>query len=239
MTYFQSLFSPDKNFCRAIKNITGFYPSNIRLYKLALTHKSQAEKIIGEFYSSNERLEFLGDAVLGVVIADYLFKRHPFEDEGFLTQARSKIVNRSTLHKVAIEMGIDRLIAYDKGSAHEIRYILGNALEALIGAVYLDKSIKGARNFILNRMLIHYLDVDKALARETDFKSKLINWAQKEKKQVVFHVTKEIDMGSKKEFVVCVKLDNNFAGEGRGFSKKSAEQQAAEAACEKLKPLME
>ncbi|MBI2968713.1 MAG: ribonuclease III [Bacteroidetes bacterium] len=237
--YFRHFFSSDKDFTRTIKHITGFYPSNIHVYKLAFIHKSSAGEAKEGYFHCNERLEFLGDAVLNTVIAAFLFKKFPYESEGFLTQARSKIVSRNSLNEIARLLDIVQIIRYNPGSTGDTETILGNAFEALIGAIYIDKGFEMTKKFIVNRLLGEFIDLDEVLARETDFKSKLINWAQKERKPVVFTVLKETDKGPRREFIIEVRVDNTVAGKGIAFSKKAAEQKASEEACAKLKHLME
>ena len=173
---------------------------------MAFVHKSTAEQFKEGHINSNERLEFLGDAVLGLIVGDFLFRRFPYKDEGFLTQSRSKIVNRGILNNLSKQMGLDALLQVEKTGSHDNRFIMGNAFEALVGAIYIDKGYNSVQQFILGKVLKEYINVDEVVARETDFKSKLINWAQREKKNVTFEAFQEKNYGSRREFVVYVKV---------------------------------
>ena len=225
------LFSKDKKLSGALKNITGFYPGNIALYAMALRHKSLSRGIALQVMANNERLEFLGDALLDVVVADHLFRMFPYKDEGFLTKMRSKIVSRQQLNSLALKIGIQDLLEKE-GGVSAGSSIYGNALEALIGSVYLDKGYKGAKKFILKRLFVVYLDLDEIENTETDYKSKLTEWAQKEKKNLEFKVLKEARNSDSRSFLVGVFINNSLAGQASNFSKKRAEQMAAEKAWE-------
>ena len=222
--------STDSKFSQAIKNVFGFYPSNIHLYKLAFRHRSVAGNVNG-IRINNERLEYLGDAVLGSVVADFLFKKFPLKDEGFLTEMRSKIVCRSKLNKLAMKLGLDKLIQSSPETKVLSRSIKGDAFEAFIGALYLDKGYKFTRNIIVKRIINVHLDIDELENEETNFKSKLIEWTQKEKKKIVFNVIDEIGEGFSKQYVVEVVIDKKRIAEGRDFSIKNAEKNASEKAC--------
>lgn len=174
-------FSKDKQLFIAIKHIFGFYPGNINLYKQALRHKSAASEIRDGIKNSNERLEYLGDAVLSSVIADYLFKRFPYKDEGFLTEMRSKLVSRSHLNIICSKTGLDKLIEVNDTGALA-GSIKGNAFESVIGAIYLDKGYYFALNIIIYKIIKYYLDIDEIELQEFNYKSKLLEWVQKEKK---------------------------------------------------------
>lgn len=226
-------FSPEKKLYFSLKNILGFYPDNISLYLLAFRHRSAATEIKdGVKINSNERLEFLGDAVLGAVVAHYLFKKFPYKDEGFLTKMRSKIVSRSQLNQLAIKLGINKLIDSNT-SGFQQASMSGDAFEALIGAIYIDKGYKKVSDFILNRIIKTHLDIDEIETKETDFKSKLIEWSQKEKKELKFILAEGTI--ENKQYVIQATIDNEIKGTATHFSKKRAEQLASEGACGELK----
>jgi len=217
-----------------MKNLLGFTPLNISLYKLAFTPHTFASGSTNGLKSSNERLEYLGDAVLGAVVAEMLFKKFPFEDEGFLTEMRSKLVNRDHLGRLAKKTGMDFFINQQGNTQQLHRSSYGDAFEALIGAVYMDYGYAKAKEFILDRIIRHHVDLDELQKTELSFKSRLINWSQREKKKVLFELFEEFESGGKKLFQVIVIVDGNEAGKGEDFSKKRAEETAAEMACKSL-----
>jgi ribonuclease III len=176
-------FSSDKVLKQAIKSILGYKPGNIYLYHLAFLHKSATLETFNGIKVNNERLEFLGDAILDAVTADYLFRTFPAKDEGFLTEMRSKIVSRATLNKLSQKMGIDHLIQLDGSLSGTLRSFKGDAFEALIGAMYLDKGYDFTRKIILERIIRYYFNIDELVNQEVNFKSRIIEWAQHEKKQ--------------------------------------------------------
>lgn len=226
-------FSKEKQLYTSIKNIFGYYPENIFLYKLAFTHKSQAETYNG-IKVSNERLEFLGDAVIGSVVADYLFRIFPLRDEGFLTEMRSRIVSRAQLNKLSLKLGLDKLIVHTTGTNSVFRSIKGDAFEAIIGAMYLDKGYMFTRNVLINRIIKNHFDLVELANTDLNYKSKLIAWTQKEKKTIEFVVVSEIGSGYNKQYVVEVRVDDDSLGRGQDFSIKAAEQNAAMKVLEKL-----
>lgn len=229
--------SQQKKFRNAIAHIIGEKPSNVRLYQLAFRHTSASkETAIKGFKESNERLEYLGDAVLGMVIAEFLFKKFPYKDEGFLTEIRSRIVNRESLNGIARKLGLDKLIEYDgsRGRVMPARTSMyGDALEALVGAIYLDKGFAFSRRFILKELLSHY-DLDVLINNNANFKSRLIEWAQREGKRVEFEILSERGTNHFREFIAQVTVNDEPFAKGSGYSKKKAEQSAAEKACELL-----
>ncbi len=230
-------FSPDKAFVKKLKNVLGFVPGNVTLYKMAFRHRSAAKLLTNGSKSSNERLEFLGDAILGSVVAELLFKNYPYKDEGFLTEMRSKIVNRANLNQLARKMGFDELIVFDQKTVNvqsKHHSMLGDAFEALIGAVYLDKGYNFAQNVILKRIIKPYVDVHTLEVTETNFKSRLIEWCQRQGKEVSFDVIENSEGESTKLFTVQALIDNENCGVGRDYNKKNAEKLAAEKACEAL-----
>ncbi|MEG1718379.1 MAG: ribonuclease III [Bacteroidales bacterium] len=228
--FIPAYLSKDRKLYVAIKNILGFYPENIFLYQLAFRHKSASE-ISNGFRRNNERLEYLGDAVLSVVAAHYLFERYPNQDEGFLTEMRSKMVSRATLNKVGMKMGLHSLIRIEQNSQNGFKSVDGDALEALVGAIFLDKGFRFTEKVILNRIISLHIDVDEMEHKEWNFKSKLIDWGQKEKCNVHFQVLETINRGQKKLYKIDVIIDGVSRGQGIDHSIKSAEQLAAENAC--------
>lgn len=232
--------STDREYVRKLKNLLGFVPGNVHLYKMAFRHKSVAVTIKEGAKNSNERLEFLGDAVLGSVVAELLFKKYPYKDEGFLTEMRSKIVSRANLNQLSRKLGFNELIQFD---ARMISFpnkqgsLLGDAFEALIGAVYMDKGYTFTKNFLLNRIIKPHVDIQLLEQTETNFKSRLIEWCQHTGKEIVFQQTDNPEGESSKMFSVEAVVDGVVCGLGRDFNKKSAEKLAAEKACEFLKIL--
>lgn len=223
------LFTSQKPFYQAIKNLSGFYPGNISLYHLAFSHRSSAKETEHGAILSNERLEYLGDAVLGAVVADLLFKKFPYRDEGFLTEMRAKIVSRDNLKILAIKLGINQLVKIS-AEAGAFKSMYGDALEAFIGAVYLDKGYKITQWFILNRIIKNHVDLDHLEITDLNFKSKIINWAQKERKNLAFET---VDEGTETKLIkVRLLIDENEISTGEDYSKKKAEQIAAQKGCE-------
>ena len=217
-----------------IHNIFGFYPGNISLYKLALRHKSAAQELFNGIKVSNERLEYLGDAVLGLIVADYLFKIFPYKGEGFLTEMRSKIVSRSKLNELGKRLGYEDFIQISHGGGiGKSNSILGDAFEAIVGAIYLDKGYESTKKTIIKHIIKLYFDIDELESVEHNFKSKLLEWSQKNKKSLTFKVVKRIS-GNRQQYVVEALVDNITIGKGTDFSIKGAEQIAAEGACNKI-----
>ncbi len=228
--------SPHRKYVKVLKNLLGFVPGNLSLYRLAFRHKSVAQNIKKGVKNSNERLEFLGDAVLGSVVAEVLFKLYPYENEGFLTELRSKIVSRTNLNQLARKLGFEGLIEYDNrvlGSSRQ-GSLLGDAFEALIGAVYLDKGYNFTRNFLVNHIIKSHIDIRTLEQTETNFKSKLIEWCQRHGKDVSFDLIANADGENAKLFTVQASVDGEIMGLGKEFSKKNAEKLAAEKSCEAL-----
>ncbi len=236
-TLFRRFLSNDaqeKSLIRALRNLLGFYPGNLSVYKLAFSHRSLALETVHGIRLSNERLEYLGDAVLGAVVADLLFKRFPTRDEGFLTEMRSRIVSRENLKQVAVKIGIDQLLQRDAVPG-SYRSMYGDAFEALIGAIYLDKGYKTTHSFIVDRIVKHHVDLQEIEQTENNFKSRILNWGQKEKHSVVFEVLEE---DSKSRLIkVRLLIDEQEVATGTDFIKKKAEQIAAEIACKQLELL--
>jgi ribonuclease-3 len=228
--------SPHRKYVKTLKNLLGFVPGNLSLYRLAFRHKSVAQAVKKGVKNSNERLEFLGDAVLGSVVAEVLFKMYPYEDEGFLTELRSKMVNRNNLNQLGRKLGLDGLIQYDNRMVNSTRQgsLLGDAFEALVGAVYLDKGYDFTKGFLINRIIKSHIDIHTLEQTETNFKSKLIEWCQRHGKDVLFELAQNQDGESSKLFTVQVNIDGDIMGLGKEFNKKNAEKLAAEKACEAL-----
>jgi ribonuclease-3 len=218
-----------------LKNLLGFYPNNIAVYKLAFSHRSNAEEHPSGIKLSNERLEYLGDAVLGAVVAELLFKKFPFKEEGFLTEMRSKIVNRENLNKLALKLGLDHYMNGSIDPSSKTRSVYGDAFEALVGAVYIDKGYEVSRKLILHRFIKHHIDVEELELLEKNFKSKLINWGQRERKTVEFELIDEVENGGKRLLRIRILIDGTEVARGEDYSKKRAEQIAAQQVCSDLK----
>jgi ribonuclease-3 len=234
--FYKLYLSPNRKYVKSLKNLLGFVPGNLSLYKLAFRHKSVAQNVKKGVKNSNERLEFLGDAVLGSVVAEVLFKLYPYEDEGFLTELRSKIVNRVNLNQLARKLGFEQLIQYDNRMVNSARQgsLLGDAFEALIGAIYLDKGYDFTRGFLVNHIIKSHIDIHRLEQTETNFKSKLIEWCQRHGKDITFELIENQDGESNKLFTVQASIDGEIMGQGKEFNKKNAEKLAAEKACEAL-----
>lgn len=222
--------SADKKLITSIKNITGFYPKNIRIYKVALTHKTASAEIKQGVYDSNERLEFLGDAILGGVVADFLYKKFPFKDEGFLTKLRSRIVSRENLNKVSMKFGLNEMIDFHFHHSHIVaKSMNGDALEAFIGAIYLDRGFETCKQFIIHQIIKNHIDLDLLETTDKDYKSQLVEWTQKNRKKFEYKVIAEHGKAFEKYYDVQLFIDNEPQTLGNGKNKKTAEQAAAEA----------
>lgn len=233
------LFSSNrKEFYLFLKNLIGFYPQNLKLYDLAFLHKSASTIDSRGNFVNNERLEFLGDAILSAVIADFLYNRFPNEDEGFLTKTRSKLVNRTFLTKLTYDMGLDVFIDSNTTKNIDNSHIYGDALEALIGAIYLDKDYMTAKYFVTKKILSKFVNLTEIEQNDLNFKSRLIEWSQKHKKDLLFDTTEEFNDKTKQpKFTTVVKIDDKKIGYGTGTSKKEAHQNAARQALDKLEDL--
>lgn len=202
-----------------------------------MRHSSAAKEKRKGFIESNERLEYLGDAVLGMVVAEYLFNKYPFKDEGFLTEIRSRIVNRENLNQLAKKIGLSDIIEYTghlKRNSQSFKSIYGDALEALVGAVYLDKEFKFCKNFILKKLIVPHIDIEQIVTTNSNFKSKIIEWSQKESRDLRFEVEELNHDQHFKKFEAKVFVDDKELSVGFGLSKKKAEQDAAEKSCQLL-----
>lgn len=220
----------------AIRTITGLSPIQLRLYKLALIHSSIAQKTDRGLKESNERLEYLGDAILGASVADFLFKKYPFKDEGFLTEIRSRLVNREALNVLGRKLGVNVLVQFDRKKKGRMSHksLYGDTLEALIGAVYLDHGFDTCNRFIRKR-LIPYFDIEDVVKMNPNYKSTLIEWAQRESKDIEFRIIDIKEEHQHREFTAQVFIDSKPYGSGYGYSKKKAEQDAAYKSCVMLK----
>jgi ribonuclease III len=222
----------DKKLITAIRTIGGFAPSNLELYRLATMHSSKAKERNG-FRESNERLEYLGDAILGAAVADYLFKKYPFKNEGFLTEIRSRIVNRDSLNTIARKIGIGSIVQFDQKNTQLQQAILGNTLEALVGAIYLDKGYLRCRKFVFDKLIQPHFDLEVVISSNINAKSKVIEWAQRNSKEIRFEITNE-RKGNHKEFSAKLFISEQPFGMGYGYTKKKAEQDAAQKTMEQL-----
>ena len=226
--YFAHCTSKDKTLSDFIKNDFGFYPKNITLYQLAFTHKSASESSLGSYKLNNERLEYLGDTILSAVVADYLFHIFPTKSEGFLTEMRSRIVSRASLNKLSQKLGFDRMIHYSHDNHSSFKSMTGNAFEAFVGALYLDRGYEFSKHILIDRIIKMHIDLDQLEQTDVNFKSKLLEWSQKEKRHVVFKMVNEKNENHEKLYHVVVVLDGQEYGKGADFNIKGAEQLASE-----------
>ncbi len=225
--------SEEKNFRKDLKKIIGFYPINLTYYKTAFIHKSASYiNHLGQIVN-NERLEFLGDAILGAVVGDFLFEHFPSGDEGFLTKTRSKLVNRATLTELAHKIGLDNFIITHIKKYTVYKHIPGNALEAFIGAIYLDYGYYATAQFIIKQLIYKHIDLHKVIISDNNFKSQILEWAQHEHIPIKFQ-TEQIPNTSPAQFTSNLYVNDQIMGSGQGYSKKEAEQNAAKQAIDNL-----
>ena len=230
------LFRKDKESYLRFYSILGFYPTDIRVYEQALLHKSSSIKSEKGRILNNERLEFLGDAVLDTVVADILYQKFEGKREGFLTNTRSKIVSRETLNRVAEQIGLLQLIKFNTRQSAHNSYMGGNAFEALIGAIYLDKGYDECKNFIEHRIIGQYIDIEKISRKEVNFKSKLIEWSQKNRMEISFELLEQtFDDFNSPIFESEVLVEGIHAGKGKGYSKKESQQIASRHSLDMIK----
>jgi ribonuclease-3 len=236
LKHIRLLFNPKKNAYFALKRILGFFPNNILLYEEALLHKSSARAIAAQGnYKNNERLEFLGDAVLNAVVADIVFKKFNTRNEGFLTNTRSKIVKRETMDKISCELGLNKLVISSSHLLTQKNHISGNALEAFIGAIYLDRGYRKTYRFINEKIIKRFINIDALAQKEVNFKSKLLEWSQKQRVKMEFHLLENFeDNNHNPVFQNQVFLNGILAGVGIGYSKKESHQQAAQMALKRI-----
>ncbi|MFT4062366.1 MAG: ribonuclease III [Edaphocola sp.] len=229
--FFGRYSEDDKALHKALKNILGFTPGHLPLYVAAITHRSQSENA----WANNERLEYLGDAFIGSIVGEYLFKKYPSRHEGYLTEMRSKIVSRQSLNEIALRMGLQKIVRFNKNDRMLRRsHIFGNALEALVGAIYLDVGFEGTRKFILKRMLGTHIDIDELEITEYNFKNKLYTWAQRKGCAIEFVTLGESVEAGRKVFKMGIEVGGNLFIEATGYTKKEAGQRAAQMAMEKI-----
>lgn len=218
----------DRKLARSIRNLFGFAPKNLDLYKQALRHSSAAKN-----KTSNERLEFLGDAILNSVMAEYLFKLMPHAGEGLLTQSRSRIVSRQNLNKLALKLGINNMLVKDI-HGHAPVSVFGNALEAVVGAVFLDQGYVKTHKVVLEAIVKRHLNLELLIKEDTDYKSRLINICQKQKTPIRFVLLNEEHKGHKKLYHVGVEVKGKLVAESKNHSKRAAEQLAAMSVLEEM-----
>ena len=226
-------FSKDKYFVERLKELIGFTPSRVHIFKVAFYHKSTLNNntTVPEdgIFQSNERLEFLGDALLSFVVGEYLFKKYPNANEGFLTKMRSKIVKRKMLNYIAEQMGLDQLMMEFNQTAIS-QSMLGNALEALIGAIYMEQGFDFTKEYILKNIIRKYVDINRLEFFDDNYKSQLLEWCQKYNKEIDFRVINKYKTDKRDRFKVGVFIDGVEIASAEDFNKKSAEQIAAEIA---------
>ena len=229
-------FRKEKELYSALYNIFGFYPHRIHYYKLALMHKSVTRRNEKGRPLNNERLEFLGDAILDAIVGDIVYRHFEGKREGFLTSTRSKIVQRDTLNRLANEMGITQLIKSGKHTPSHNSYMGGNAFEALVGAMYLDRGYEACMRFMEKRILAQLINIDKVAYKEINFKSKLIEWCQKNKVKLDFKLLEQTREGKNSPvFKYQVLVEGLEGGTGEGYSKKESQQQASKITLQMLK----
>ena len=227
--------SPRKEFYSYIRDLTGHSPIKFKLYDIAFIHKSASYVDKMGNVVNNERLEYLGDAVLGTIVAEYLYNRFPFKDEGFLTQLRSRVVNRSFLTQLTFKMKLNRYVISNANSVSESSHLYGDLLEAFIGAIYLDCGYAVTKQFVIKKIFNQHVDIQMMERTDNNFKSQLIEWGQKMKQEVEFKTINNPDSGSEKmPFLSEACIDGKVMGKGEGFSKKEAQQNAAQQALNKL-----
>ncbi|MEK7255625.1 MAG: ribonuclease III [Bacteroidota bacterium] len=223
-------FSQEKEFAAKLRALVGFTPADLDIFKLAFSHKSNAPTAEKSYaMQNNERLEFLGDAVLGTIVAEYLFKKYPNANEGFLTKMRSKIVKRNTLNKVGDKMGLDMMLQ-EYSQTRLSRSMLGNAVEALVGSVYLEKGYFLTKQFVIRRILRNYVDVHELESFDDNYKSQLLEWCQKNGQSVSYKLVARYKFEKRDRFKVAVMVDGRKLATADDFNKKSAEQMASERA---------
>lgn len=225
-------FSAEKEYFRKLDQLLGFVPNNLSLYKLAFRHVSAS----ATSNKSNERLEYLGDAILDSIIADYLFYKYPIRGEGFLTETRAKIVSRKKLGSIARKLNLQEYMEYNKSNVVINNNLLGNTLEALVGAIYLDKGYDSVKYFLVNRILRVHIDLDELLVSDINYKSRLLEWAQKHNHRIEFRMDDERTLeNNNKRFTVSLLKDGKKISNGTGGTKKTAEKNACAVAFERLK----
>ena len=228
----------EREFCSRLKNMFGFKPQNLKLYEAALIHRSATFILPDGKKINNERLEYLGDAVINNILSDYLFEKYPDANEGFMTKMRARIVNHDVINRLAASLGIDDILICNINSAHSKTNLFGDAFEALIGALFIDKGFKKTKKIFINCILHRYLDLETIMNTNADYKSLLFEWVQKNRANLIFKYNEEYDFNQRK-YVFFAKLfiDSKELASGHGLSKKEAEQEAAAVAWKKLKDI--
>ncbi len=228
---YNQFFSSDKQLASYIKTITGIVPSNLKLYKQVFQHRSK----FVEPKENNERLELLGDSILDAIVCEFLYKKYPYKEEGFITELRSKIVNRKSLNEVGAKLGLVDKLMFNRKSMNDVaKDLAGNTFEALVGAVYLDTDFQATKNFILRRVLKNLIDVEILEQTNTDYKSQMFHYIQREGKSIDFKVREERLRNRRAYFVIDLEISGKPVAQGEGYSKKMAEQNAAMNALRKL-----
>lgn len=224
-TFYNHYLSNDKHFARSVANIIGFTPRNLQIFKQAFSHKSAVEP---KFHTvtSNERLEYLGDSILSSIVAEYLFKKYPNSDEGFLTKMRSKIVKRKTLNRIADDMGID-VVLQENNDTRLSESMKGNALEALVGAIYLEKGFETTKRIVVSKILRRHLNIHDLEEKDDNYKSQLLEFCQKNGSEIDYRVMERFKMENRDRFKIAVYVDGKEIATGEDFNKKSAEQNAS------------
>lgn len=229
--FYNTFFSSDKELSSYLKGITGITPSNLKIYKQVFQHRSK----FTEPKENNERLELLGDAILDAIVCEYLFKKYPYKEEGFMTELRSKIVNRKSLNEVGAKLGLLDYLKVNRKSMNDVsKDLAGNTFEALVGAVYLDVGFDKTKRFLLKRVLQNLIDVDTLEQTNTDYKSQIFHYVQREGKNIDFRVVEEKARNRRAYFIIDLEINGKVISRGEGFSKKVAEQNAAMNALNKL-----
>lgn len=221
---YNTFLSTDKKLAAYIKGITGITPSKLKLYKQVFQHRSK----FNEPKDNNERLELLGDAILDAIVCEFIFKKYPYKEEGFMTELRSKIVNRKSLNEVGTKLGLVEQLSFNRKSMNDVsKDLAGNTFEALVGAVYLDAGFEATQKFILKRVLKNLIDVDTLEQTNTDYKSQIFHYIQREGKSIEFKVAEEKTKNRRAYFVIELQISGETISRGEGFSKKIAEQNAS------------
>jgi ribonuclease-3 len=227
-----------REFGSRLRKILGFKPGNLRLYEIAFIHRSASYTLPDGMKVNNERLEYLGDAILDAILSDFLFEKFPDASEGFLTKIRSRIVNRDVLNQLAVSMEIDKLLVSNVSFSHPTKNLFGDAFEALIGSVFLDKGFKKTKKLFLKKVLNKYLNLNQIVRTDNDFKSLVFEWAQKNKANLIFTYSEEYDSDLKKPiFTTILSVNREEFGKGQGASKKEAEQEASTMAWKRIRDI--
>lgn len=225
-----------REFGSRLRKLLGFKPGNLRLYEVAFIHRSASYVLPDGKKINNERLEYLGDAVLDAILSDFLFEKFPNATEGFMTKIRSRIVNRDVLNQLAISMGLNNILVSNVNPMHPTKNLYGDAFEALIGSVFLDKGFKKTKKLFIKNVLEGYLDLDEIVKTDTDFKSLVFEWVQKHKANLIFTYNEEYDFESRKSvFTTILYINKEEFGRGQGISKKEAEQEASSGAWQRIR----